>query len=92
MTIEHLRLTSADGACTVLLPTPVAVQQYPVAASASQTAASVEMRRTDGTLYATAGSVSVTAIGDRIVGTISANDQSPPSTGEIAGTFDIATP
>lgn len=92
MTIEHVRLSSADGACTVLIPAPVAAAEYPVAASASQTAASVELRGPDGTLYATAGTVTLSGISPRLVGTISADDQSPPATGQISGTFDIAAP
>lgn len=92
MTIEHVRLSNADGTCTVLIPAPVTATEYPVAASASQTAASVEFRQPDGTLYATAGTVTVSESGARLIGSIAADDQSPPSTGQISGTFDIPAP
>ena len=91
-TIEHLRLASADDSCTVLIPAGAAVGSVPVRASATDTAASVEQRTANGTLYATTGSIELTAVGTTIAGQLTASDETPPATGTITASFSLTVP
>jgi hypothetical protein len=88
--IENIQLRSADGSCTVLVPFGVGAGELPVRASASADSVSVEATTAAGTLFATDGTFVVTqAEGGRLVGTFSAEDQSPPAVGRLTGSFDV---
>ena len=88
--IENIRLRSADGSCNALVPFGVGVGELPVRASASADSVSIEADGGFGTLFATDGTFVVTqADGGRLVGTFSAEDQSPPAVGRLTGTFDV---
>ncbi|MBU6159606.1 MAG: hypothetical protein KGO50_00685 [Myxococcales bacterium] len=89
--IENVRLRSADGACTALIPYDMGVGELPVRASASAATVSVEANSSAGTLFATDGTFVVTqAEGGRLVGTFEAEDQSPPAVGRLTGSFDVS--
>lgn len=91
--IENIRLRSADGSCSALVPFGVSVGDLPVRASASADSVSIEADGGFGTLFATDGTFTVTQTeGGRLVGTFSAEDQSPPAVGRLTGSFDVALP
>lgn len=91
--IESVRLESADGACKVYLPSPVRVGEFEVRVSASGDVAAVEAPGEEGTLYATSGTLTVTAVAEgRVQGTLTAEDDAPPATGQLTTTFDVALP
>ena len=88
--IENVRLRSADGACTALIPYETVVGEMPVRASASAATVSIEANTSAGTLFATDGTFVVTqSEGGRLVGTFEAEDQSPPAVGRLTGSFDV---
>jgi hypothetical protein len=88
--IENIRLRSADGACSALVPFGVGVGELPVRASASADSVSIEADGGFGTLFATDGTFTITqSEGGRLVGTFSAEDQSPPAVGRLTGSFDV---
>ena len=88
--IENVRLRSADGACTALIPYETVVGEMPVRASASAATVSIEANTSAGTLFATDGTFVVTqSEGGRLVGTFEAEDQSPPAVGRLTGRFDV---
>ena len=89
--IENVRLRSADGACTALIPYDMGVGELPVRASASAVTVSIEANAASGTLFATDGTFVVTqAEAGRLVGTFQAEDQSPPAVGRLTGSFDVS--
>jgi hypothetical protein len=90
--IESMRL-EGDGGCQVFLPANATPGSYEVRVSAAgdAAAAAVELRTGETTLYATGGTVTLTAAGaDGWVGRVDAVDQAEPGTGRIRGEFTIA--
>ncbi len=91
--IESVRLESADGACRVFVPSAATPGELAVRVSAAgdDTAAAVELSIADQTLYATGGTVTLTAAGNgQWTGSLDAMDDAEPGTGRIRGTFDIS--
>lgn len=91
--IEAVRLESEDGHCRVFVPSGATPGQYAVRVSAAGTedGAAVELTREDGTLYATSGTVTLTAVGDGAwAGSVDASDDAEPGTGTIQGSFDLS--
>lgn len=93
--IESVRL-EGDGGCQVFLPATAAPGTFAVRVSAAgdSGAAAVELRTGGATLYATGGTVTLTAAGaDGWSGEVDAIDEAEPETGRIVGRFTIpATP
>lgn len=90
--IESVRL-EGDSGCQVFLPADATPGSYEVRVSAAGdgAAAAVELRTGETTLYATGGTVTLTAAGaDGWVGRVDAEDQAEPGTGRIRGEFTIA--
>lgn len=90
--IEGVVLESADGTCRLYLSGEAAPGELAVRVSAAgdPTAAAIERDTDEGTLYANAGSVTLTTAGDgRWVGTFTADDQTAPAIGSITGTIDV---
>lgn len=92
--IESVRLESEDGSCKLYLPSPPAAGEFTVRVSSAGggNVAAVEAASDEGTLYATEGTVTVTSVDGRIVGSIAAEDAAPPALGRIAADFDVALP
>jgi len=91
-TLRTLNIESADGSCTVLLPSEVEAGELAVAATAGASAAAVEIRASeDSRYYATEGSVTVQALENgRIRGEFTVSDTNPPETGgPWTGSFDV---
>ncbi len=90
--IESIRLESADGSCKVYLPAPPHVGEFAVRVSSAGGGdfAAVEVAGPDGTLYATSGTVTITDVSNgRVVGSLDAEDDSPPAIGTVAVAFDV---
>lgn len=91
--IQNLQLRSADGSCRLYLPVDAAPGTYQIRVSAvgRDDAAAVEATTADGPLYATAGTVTITAAdANRIAGTVDASDDAEPVIGVVRTEFDVA--